>query len=261
MSSWRSLQVMILRRFLVEETGCASYLFGCTSRGHLGVVDPHLELVDDYLAAAKRAGSRIEQVFDTHVHADHPSGAAELSRRTGAALRLPARAPVEFEYEPLRDGEVVPLGNTSVQVVLTPGHAWAHACLVVTDKRRGEDPWALFSGDTLLVGSVGRPDLHADEAELARELWRSLHERLLSLPDWVELHPGHVGGSACGAGISSNPSSTIGFERRNNGLLAVSDGRAFAERVLSELGAAPTEFRAIYEKNRRGHAHGERRAA
>jgi hydroxyacylglutathione hydrolase len=252
---------VILRRYLVEETGCASYLFGCTSRGELGVVDPHLDLVDAYLAAADRAGSRIVQVFDTHVHADHASGASDLARRAGAALRLPEGAPVDFEHEPLCDGEVVALGNTRAEVVLTPGHAWAHACLLVTDTRRGEDPWALFSGDTLLVGSVGRPDLHGEERALAKALWRSLHERLLSLPDWVELHPGHVGGSACGAGISSNPSSTIGFERRNNRLLAASGEDAFVAQVLAGLGEAPPEFRATYEDNRRGRAPGERRAA
>jgi glyoxylase-like metal-dependent hydrolase (beta-lactamase superfamily II) len=252
---------MILRRFLVEDTGCASYLFGCTSRGALGVVDPHLDLVDSYVEAAARAGSRITQVFDTHVHADHPSGAGELARRTGAALRLPAGAPVDFEHEPLRDGEVVSLGNTQARVLSTPGHAWAHACLLVTDRRRGDDPWVVFSGDTLLVGSVGRPDLHGEEQELARALWRSLRERLLSLPDWIELHPGHVGGSACGAGISSNPSSTIGFERRNNDLLAAPTEDEFAQRVLGELGQAPAEFRAIYEDNRRGRAAPERSAA
>ena len=252
---------MILRRFLVEETGCASYLFGCTSHGKLGVVDPHLDLVDAYLEAAARTGSRITQVFDTHVHADHPSGASELARRTGAALRLPEGAPVDFEHEPLRDGEVVALGNTRAQVVSTPGHAWAHSCLLVTDKRRGEDPWLVFTGDTLLVGSVGRPDLHGSERELARELWRSLRERLLALPDWIELHPGHVGGSACGAGISSNPSSTIGFERRNNKLLAIETEGAFAEAMLAELGEAPAEFGPIYEDNRRGRAARDRRAA
>ncbi|MGH2978812.1 MAG: MBL fold metallo-hydrolase [Solirubrobacterales bacterium] len=252
---------MLLRRFLVEDTGCASYLFGCTSRGELGVVDPHLDLVDAYLEAAAKAGSRIAQVFDTHVHADHPSGARELARRAGAALRLPEGAPVDFEHEPLRDREVVVLGNTRARVLSTPGHAWAHACLLVTDRRRGDDPWVLFSGDTLLVGSVGRPDLHGEERELAVALWRSLRERLLVLPDWVELQPGHVGGSACGAGISSNPGSTIGFERRNNDLLAAPDEGAFAQRVLAELGEAPAEFRATYEENRRGRATRERRVA
>jgi hydroxyacylglutathione hydrolase len=242
---------MILRRFLVEETGCASYLFGCTSKGRLGVVDPHADLVDDYVGAAKAAGAQIAQVFDTHVHADHPSGARALAERTGAALRLPEDAPVEFDYEPLRDDERIELGNTRVGVVLTPGHAWAHACLLVTDTRRGDEPWLVFTGDTLFVGAVGRPDLHGQERELASELQRSIQDRLMTLPDWIEVHPGHVGGSACGTGISSNPSSTIGFERRHNPLL--NGARAeFVERVLAELRPPPPEFAHIYDQNRRG---------
>jgi hydroxyacylglutathione hydrolase len=242
---------VILRRFLVEGTGCASYLFGCMSEGRLGVVDPHAELLDDYVAAARAAGSQIAQVFDTHVHADHPSGARALAERTGAALRLPEDAPVEFEYEPLRDRERIELGNTRVEVVSTPGHAWAHACLLVTDTRRGDEPWLVFTGDTLFVGAVGRPDLHGQERELAGELQRSIQDRLMTLPDWIEVHPGHVGGSACGTGISSNPSSTIGFERRHNRLLNGAGSEDFVERVLAELRPAPPEFAHIYEENRR----------
>lgn len=242
---------MILRRFIVPETGCASYLFGCTSKGELGVVDPHAELVDEYMSAADSSGARIAQVFDTHVHADHASGARGLAAGTGAHLRLPQGAPVEFEFEPLRDGEQVPLGNTRAQVLSTPGHAWAHACLLVTDTTRGQDPWLVFTGDTLFVGAVGRPDLHGEERELAQALQRSILDRLLTLPDWIEIHPGHVGGSACGAGISSNPSSTIGFERRHNPLLN-GNGRDFVDRVLSDLSPAPAEFGRIYEENKRG---------
>lgn len=243
---------MILRRFLVEETGCASYLFGCLSKGELGVVDPHLALIDRYREAAEAAGARIAQVFDTHVHADHPSGAPALAERTGAALRLPEDAPVEFDFEPLRDGETVVLGRTRVEAISTPGHAWAHACLLVTDTIRGTDPWLVFTGDTLLVGAVGRPDLHGEERELAGALERSLRERLLALPDWVEVHPGHIGGSACGTGISSNPGSTIGFERRHNRLLSGEGGAGFVEQVLARLEPAPPEFARIYRENQRG---------
>jgi hydroxyacylglutathione hydrolase len=241
---------MILRRFIVSETGCASYLFGCTSKGELGVVDPHADLVSEYLSAADSIGARITQVVDTHVHADHPSGGRALAARTDAQLRLPEGAPVEFEFEPLRDGEQVALGNTSVEVISTPGHAWAHACLLVTDTTRGQEPWLVFTGDTLFVGAVGRPDLHGEERELAQALQRSIQNRLLTLPDWIEIHPGHVGGSACGAGISSNPSSTIGFERRLNPLLN-GDGADFVERVLADLSPAPAEFARIYQENKR----------
>jgi hydroxyacylglutathione hydrolase len=244
---------LILRRFIVPATGCVSYLFGCTSKGELGVVDPHTDLVDDYRSAADSAGSRIAQVFDTHVHADHRSGARELAAYTGARLRLPEGAPVEYDFDPLRDGEQVTLGNTRVEVISTPGHAWAHVCLLVTDTTRGQEPWLIFTGDTLFVGAVGRPDLHGEERELAHALQRSIHERLLTLPDWIEVHPGHVGGSACGTGLSSNPSSTIGFERRNNPLLGEGPNH-FVDRVLAQLDEAPPEFEAIYEANRREEA-------
>jgi hydroxyacylglutathione hydrolase len=246
---------MILRRFIVPETGCASYLLGCTSKGEVGVVDPHADLVGDYIETAASAGARIAQVFDTHVHADHPSGALERAERAGAHLRLPEQAPVEFDFEPLQDGEEVVLGNTRIKVISTPGHAWAHACLLVTDTTRGKEPWLVFTGDTLFVGAVGRPDLHGQERELAQALEQSIRERLLTLPDWIEIHPGHVGGSACGAGISSNPSSTIGFERRHNALLN-GDGHDFVDRVLADLNPAPAEFEQIYARNRRGaHEH------
>ena len=241
---------MILHRFIVPETGCASYLFGCTSKGELGVVDPHDDLLDEYVSAADSSGARITQVFDTHVHADHPSGARALATRTGAQLRLPAGAPVEFEFEPLRDDEQVVLGNTRAEVISTPGHAWAHVCLLVTDITRGQEPWLVFTGDTLFVGAVGRPDLHGEERELAQALQRSIRDRLLTLPDWIEIHPGHVGGSACGAGISSNPSSTIGFERRHNALLN-EDEQDFVDQVLGDLSPSPPEFARIYEENRR----------
>jgi hydroxyacylglutathione hydrolase len=242
---------VILRRHLVDETGCSSYLFGCKSKGAFGVVDPHHQLVDRYLEDADAAGGRITQVFDTHVHADHLSGAPELAERAAAALRLPEGAPVEFAFQPLRDGEVIELGNTRAEVLSTPGHAWAHSCLLVTDTVRGDEPWVVFTGDTLFVGAVGRPDLHGEERELAEVLGRSLRERLMSLPDWIEIHPGHIGGSACGTGISANPSSTIGFERRNNPL-ASGESPDFAARVLDALEPPPSVFAEIYRANQRG---------
>lgn len=239
---------MLLRRFLSSTGGCASYVFGCTSHGRLAVVDPRLDMVEDYVETAESAASRITEVIDTHVHADHRSGARRLAEQTGAALRLPAGAPVDFEFVPLRDHDVIELGNTRVDVIDTPGHAWAHASLVVTDRSRGHDPWAVFTGDTLFVGAVGRPDLHGQERELAAALRRSVG-KLMRLPDWVELLPGHIGGSACGTGISGNPSSTIGYERANSKLLNGLGEEAFVERVLSRLGDPPAEFAEIYRFN------------
>jgi glyoxylase-like metal-dependent hydrolase (beta-lactamase superfamily II) len=240
---------VILRPYIVEGTGCASYFFGCPSHGKFGVVDPHPDHLDDYVEAAERTGGDIVQVFDTHVHADHRSAARELVDRTGAALRLPAGAPVEFEFEPLADDERIEMGNTKVDVLSTPGHVWEHAALLITDEARGSDPWLVFTGDALFVNSVGRPDLHGEERDLARALHRSLAERLMSLPDWVEVYPGHVGGSACGAGISPNPFSTIGYERRQNELATEPDVEAFIERLLDAQKPAPEEFTSIYVAN------------
>src|SRR6184192_817985 len=216
---------MLLRPFLNDATSCASYLFRRGTHAKLAVVDPHAELVGDYLATAAALGAPIVAVFETHVQADHVSGLPELVARTGATAYLPAGAGVEFEHVALADGEAVELGNTVVTAIATPGHAPAHHAYAVADRRRGsEEPWLLFSGDSLLIGDVGRPDLHVagDPEGQARLLHESLG-RLLELPDHVVLHPSHYGGSVCGRGLSGNPVSSIGFERAHNRLLSIPD--------------------------------------
>src|ERR671918_3192468 len=215
---------MILRPFLFEPTACASYLFGCLSHRQLAVVDPHLDLVESYLEEAERLGAPIGAVFETHVQADHVSGLPALVE-AGAIAYLPADATVDFDHVALGDGDVVELGNTVVRALATPGHAPAHNAYVVADRRRGdEEPWLVFSGDSLLIGDVGRPDLHVagDPRGQARLLHASLR-RLLELPDHVVLYPSHYGGSVCGRGLSGNPISSIGFERIHNRLLAIED--------------------------------------
>jgi hydroxyacylglutathione hydrolase len=245
---------MILRPFLYEPTACASYLFGCLTKFRLAVVDPHADLVDDYVEAAERAAAPIVAVFETHVQADHVSGLPELVARTGATAYVPEGAGVDFPHTPLADGEVVELGNTVVRAVATPGHAPAHHAYVVADRRRGtEEPWLVFTGDSLLVGDVGRPDLHADgdAAGLARRLRESL-DRLLELPDHVALYPSHYGGSVCGRSLSGNPFSTIGFERHYNLALAETDADAFARALLVDLPPAPSNQKEIVAANRAG---------
>src|ERR671937_1621943 len=146
---------MLLRPFLNDTSSCASYLFGCGTHSKLAVVDPHVDLVDDYLAAATALGAPIVAVFETHVQADHVSGLPALVERTGATAYLPAGAQVEFEHVALGDGETVELGNTIVTAIATPGHAPAHLAFTVADRRRGdEQPWLVFSGDSLLIGDV-----------------------------------------------------------------------------------------------------------
>lgn len=245
---------MILRPFLYEETACASYLFGCLTERKLAVVDPHEALVDGYLAAAERVGAPIVAVLETHVQADHFSGLPALVEATAAMAYLPHGAAVEFECVELGDGEEVALGNTRVRALATPGHAPAHNAYVVSDQRRGtEEPWLVFTGDSLLVGDVGRPDLHAggDPLPLARQLHDSL-ERLLHLPDGVLVYPSHYGGSVCGRALSGNPFSTIGFERAHNQALRADGVEAFASALLVDVPPPPADQAAIVAANRRG---------
>jgi hydroxyacylglutathione hydrolase len=247
---------MVFRPFLFEPTACASYLFGCLTHRQLAVVDPHAELVDGYLEEAERLGAPLGAVFETHVQADHVSGLPALIEASGATPYLPAGAKVDFEHVQLEDGDVVELGNTIVRTLATPGHAPAHNAYVIADRRRDTDePWLVFTGDSLLVGDVGRPDLHAggDPEPAARELYRSLH-RLLDLPDHVLVYPSHYGGSVCGRGLSGNPFSSIGFERRHNAALAHGDEASFAEGLLTDVPPAPADQQAIVAANRRGTA-------
>jgi hydroxyacylglutathione hydrolase len=245
---------MLLRPFLNDTSSCASYLFGCGTHSKLAVVDPHVDLVDDYLAAAAALGAPIVAVFETHVQADHVSALPALVERAGATPYLPTDAGVEFEHVALADGDVVELGNTLVTAIATPGHAPAHHAYAVADRRRGsEEPWLLFSGDSLLIGDVGRPDLHvAGDAEGQGRLLHGSLRRLLELPDHVVLYPSHYGGSVCGRGLSGNPISSIGFERAHNPMLAISDAGAFAAALLAEAPPLPADQEAIVAANRSG---------
>jgi glyoxylase-like metal-dependent hydrolase (beta-lactamase superfamily II) len=247
---------MLVRPFLNDATSCASYLFGCTSRGTLAVVDPHVDLVDRYLAAADAVGHPIVAVFETHIQADHVSGLPDLVERTGATPYLPATAGVEFIHTPIVDGQLVELGNTHVRALSTPGHAPAHCAYVVSDLRRGtSDPWLVFTGDSLLIGDVGRPDLHvsSDPVGQARILHASLR-RLLELPDNVVVLPSHYGGSVCGRALSANPFSSIGFERTHNAMLAHQDADDFAAELVKDMPHAPPGQAEIVAANRRGAA-------
>jgi len=245
---------MLLRPFLNDATSCASYVFGCGTHAKLAVVDPHADLVDGYLAAAAALGAPIVAVFETHVQADHVSGLPELVARSGATVYLPTGAGVEFEHVALADGDVIELGNTLVTAIATPGHAPAHHAYTVADRRRGtEEPWLVCSGDSLLIGDVGRPDLHvAGDAPGQALLLHTSLKRLLELPDHVVLYPSHYAGSVCGRGLSGNPVSSIGFERAHNPLLEMTDADAFADALLAEMPPPPAEQEQIVAANRAG---------
>jgi hydroxyacylglutathione hydrolase len=245
---------MIFRQILHPETGCASYVFGCTGKGKLAVVDPHAEHIDDYLAIAEQAGSPIVAIFETHVQADHHSGAVPLAAKTDALIYLHEAAEVDFPFIPMRDGDEIELGNDYVRVMHTPGHSLDSVCLVVGDRVRADDPWLVFTGDTLFVGDVGRPDLHGDDntAKYAGLLYDSLFDKLLKLDDAVEIYPSHFAGSACGRSMSGKPSSTIGFERRFNAALQHVDKDAFITFVQQNQTPAPSEFTTIRRANIQG---------
>jgi len=239
---------MIFRPFYRFETGCAAYLFGCGGKGVCVVVDPQEQDVDGYVKFAEEKGMRITHVFDTHVHADHRSGGRALAARTGAAYCLHRSAPVTFPFTPVDDGQRIEVGNTVIDVLHTPGHTPESISLVVSDLRRGPEPWFVCTGDTMFVGAVGRPDLPGEERKNAAQLHRSVHDKLLSLPEDLEVYPAHFAGSACGAGMSGKPSSTIAFEKRWNPLLKLAP-EAFVEEVGGNVPAKPAGMEAILRFN------------
>jgi hydroxyacylglutathione hydrolase len=201
-----------------------SYFLGCGGLGKAIAVDVLAGDEAWFTDQARRLEVEITHVFDTHIHADHLSGGRALAELAGAhyALHESNLGKTAFPFTPVSDRQTIDAGNTRIQVLHTPGHTEDSICLLVSDRRRAEAPWFILTGDTLFVGSVGRPDLAGRERDMAAMLWHSLHDRLLNLPDELEVFPGHQAGSACGADISGKPSSTIGFEKRWNRLLALS---------------------------------------
>jgi hydroxyacylglutathione hydrolase len=234
---------MIFKPFYYFETGCAAYLFGCGGLGKCAVVDAHQHDIAAYIEFAADKGMQITHVIDTHVHADHRSGGVALASQVGAKYCLHESADVALAFTPLRDGQLVELGNTRATVLHTPGHTPESLCLVVTDLRRGNDPWFVLTGDTLFVGAVGRPDLPGNARQNASELYDSLQQKLLSLPDTLEIYPGHFSGSLCGVGMSGKPSSTIAFEKRCNPLLSSTREEFIA--ALIDVPPKPAEMQHI----------------
>jgi glyoxylase-like metal-dependent hydrolase (beta-lactamase superfamily II) len=241
---------MIFRPYYYFDLGCAAYLFGCGTLGKGTVVDARADDVDAYIAFAATKGLRLTHVIDTHVHADHRSGGRELARRVDATYCVHESADVTFPFVALRDGDEIELGNTRVKVLHTPGHSPDSVCLVVTDLKRGSEPWFVLTGDTLFVGAVGRPDLPGRARENAAQLYASLHDKLLTLPGDLEIYPGHFSGSVCGAGLSGKPTSTLAFEKRWNSMLSL-DRQGFIE-AISDVPPKPAEMDRVLAFNR-GH--------
>jgi len=246
---------MVFTPILDPALGCASYLFGDDAIGSAVVVDP-LESVgaDGYILRAAEMGLTIEHIIETHVHADHPSAAGTLSAAVGVPVAMHPLARPAFPHAALADETRLDVGSLAVTVWHTPGHTPDSLSLVVADLTRAPEPWFVLTGDALFVGDVGRPDLvdGSDEAvrRAAGDLYRSVHERLMSLPDDVEVYPAHYGASACGGlFMSRKPWSTIGFERRTNRAVQADSPDAFVRHVLALLKPAPPEAAILRRRN------------
>ncbi|NDU92326.1 MAG: MBL fold metallo-hydrolase [Ferrovum sp.] len=240
---------MFFKQLTTRESSL-SYYFGCTGIGKSVAVDVVAGDEDWFVEEARKANVPINYVIDTHVHADHFSGGRALAERLGIpyCLHESNRGLVKYDFEPLHDGQLLDAGNVSVKVLHTPGHTLDSICLLVTDKRRGNAPWFVITGDTLFVGAVGRPDLAGKEVEMAGMLYDTLHRKLLVLPDELEVYPGHQAGSACGAGLSGKPSSTLGFEKRWNPGLSM-DKSTFIESLIKDLPPRPAQMDEMVRAN------------
>jgi hydroxyacylglutathione hydrolase len=241
---------MLFRQVIHEDLGCASYLIGDEVVGIAAVVDPRLD-VDEYLRIARYAGVHIEHILETHNHADHVSGHGRLAAATEAVIHVHREAQVEYPHEPFDHDWELELGHTTVRAIHTPGHRPEHTAFALIDDARGHEPWAVLTGDTLFVGDIARPDLAVDKEEGARGIFRSLHERLLTLPDTCEVWPGHLGGSLCGGpGMDLKTSSTIGYERAHSELLGIDDEDEFVRRAIATLAPQPPNFQKVVGLNR-----------
>ncbi len=241
---------MIIQQFFIPGIAHSSYIVA--GNRTCAVIDPARD-VGRYLAAARGMGLTITHVIETHLHADFVSGHLDLAEATGAEIYAPGAGHCSFPHEPLVEGDEVELEEVTFRVIETAGHTPEHICYVATDMSRGRTPVALFSGDTLFVGDVGRPDLFPGKAEeLATSLFENLQTKILALPDECELYPAHGMGSLCGRAMAAKRTSTIGYEKRYNYALRIRDRQEFVQALTSDMPAAPDHFSRCSEINREG---------
>ena len=245
---------MFFKQFKVEGLGCLSYLIGCPAAGNAVVVDPKRDY-EDYIETAEENGLQITAIVDTHVHADHVSGALELSQITGATIYTGNDPEIEFEHNILKEGEKLKFGNVLIEILETPGHTPHSLSLLITDLSRGETPAMVLTGDLLFVGGIGRPDLAGKEFvnTQVENLYSSLYNKILKLPEYVEVYPAHGEGSLCGAGISAKPSSTIGYEKASNKILNLTF-EEFKKQITKDFPHRPKNFSYIIMSNKKGAA-------
>jgi hydroxyacylglutathione hydrolase len=251
---------MFVKRFFEPSIAQASYMIGCQRTGEAIVIDANRD-VDQYVDAAVQEGLRITHVTETHIHADYLSGSRELAQRTGASLCLSDEGDQDWKYQfkhdrKLKEGDRIAIGNIAIDVLHTPGHTPEHLTFLVTDGAAADRPIAAVTGDFLFVGDVGRPDLLERAANIkgtmekgARVLWNSL-QKFAAHDEWLQIWPGHGAGSACGKGISSIPSSTLGYERRFNWAYGIKSEAEFVESVLAGQPEPPKYFATMKRLNR-----------
>jgi hydroxyacylglutathione hydrolase len=239
---------MLLKHFFVEKIAHSSYLLA--GQKSCVIIDPQRD-IDIYLREARQKGFQITHILQTHLHADFISGHMDLAKQTGANIYIAKSAECKFEHVPLVEGDVITFENLHLRVLETPGHTPEHLSFVVTDHNRGESPIGVFVGDTLFVGDVGRPDLFPNMAvELAGKLYHSLHEKLLKLPDHCEVYPAHGAGSLCGRSMGAKYLTTIGYERKYNPALQITDKDEFIKSLTEDMPSAPDHFSRCSEINR-----------
>jgi len=241
---------MYFKQITHDATGCISYMVGCLSKSCTSVVDPQQD-IQIYLDIAREKGMEITHVIESHVHADHLSGARKLAQATGARLYHHETSPVEFAHERFGEGDQLEVGNAHIKVIHTPGHTPESVSLLVQDRSRAREPYFVLTGDTLFVGNAGRPDFFGEEnvKDLAGQLYESIFTKLLRLEDYIEIYPAHFSGSACGAGLSPKPVSTIGFEKRFNPALTARSREEFINIVTANLPQRPEDWETIVGRN------------
>jgi hydroxyacylglutathione hydrolase len=239
---------VLFRQFVDDDLGCASYLIGDRDAGVAVIVDP-VFAIEPYLAAAEDEGVRLVRVVETHTHADHVSGHGRLALEHELPVSIHPAAEPDYPFDPLENGAELEAGRALLRAIHTPGHRPEHTAVAVVDREQGEAVQLVLTGDSLFVGAVGRPDLAVEPREGAEGLFHSLHH-LLELPDHVQVYPGHVAGSLCGAGMSGDKSSTIGAERRSNRAAGMQSVEEFLAVALGSNAPRPPNMERIVELNR-----------
>ena len=241
---------MYFEQITTPGLGCFSFAIGCPAAGVMAVIDPRRD-IDVYLRVAGENSMRVTHIFDTHVHADHVSGAQDLREAAGADIYVHESVPAVYEAKKLKNGDEFTFGNAALRVLHTPGHTPNSVSFLVTDLGRSVEPQMILTGDLLFVGDVGRPDLPGEEilSEQVESLYTSLYKTLAPLPDYLEVYPSHGQGSLCGKGMSAKPFSTLGYERRANPMLQYPDFDSFKQAILSNTPMRPQSFSAIINTN------------